>query len=100
MLDTLVNYTYRNNGPVPNKKIKQAISRVMVETEEEECDAESNANHVTLDTISNDYMSLPTLVLTPVYFKTHCTISKSQGNITNVTCHSTILPSLHFTISP
>ena len=77
MLDTLVNYTYRNNGPVPNKKIKQAISRVMVETEEEECDAESNANHVTLDTISNDFMSLPNLDLTPIGLKKHCTISLS-----------------------
>ena len=51
MLETLVNHNDRNNGPLYIEKIQQAFSRVMAETEDEERDAESNANHVTMDTI-------------------------------------------------
>ena len=79
MLETLVNYNDSNNGPFSNKKIQQAVSRVMSETEEEELDAEGNTNHIAMDTIS------------PLH---HCTISPSQGDISNVTSfHSTISPS-------
>ena len=39
------------------RKIQQEISRVMAETEEGERDQKRNANHVTLDIISNDSMS-------------------------------------------
>ena len=52
MLETLVNYNDSNNGPFSNKKIQQAVSRVMSETEEEERDAERNTNHIAMDTIS------------------------------------------------
>ena len=52
MLETQVSYNDRNNVPFFNKKIQQAVSRVMEEIEEEERDAKSNANHVTMDTIS------------------------------------------------
>ena len=51
MLETPVNYNYFNNVPLSNKKIQQAVSRVMAETEEEERDAGRNTNHVTIDTI-------------------------------------------------
>ena len=52
MLETLVNYNDRNNGQFSNKKIQQAVIRVMAEMEEEECDAERISNNVTMDTIS------------------------------------------------
>ena len=95
MLYTMVNYNDYNNGPFSNEKIQQATSRVMEETEEKERDAERNANHVTMDTIKNISMSQPTLDLTPSGFKNHGTISPSQKDISNVTCHSTISPSGH-----
>ena len=63
-------------------------------------DAKHNSNHVTLDAISNDSMSRPTLDSTPIGLKTHCTISPSQGKIANLMSHSTILPSRHSTVSP
>ena len=50
MLETLVNYNDCNNAPFSNEKIRQAVSRVVAETEEEECDAERNANNLTMDT--------------------------------------------------
>ena len=53
MLEVLVDYNDRNNKPLPNDKIQQAVSRVMAETEEEERDAEHNANNVTMDTFFN-----------------------------------------------
>ena len=58
-------------------------------TEEEEHDAEHNAYHVTMDTISNIFMSRPNLDLTPIGLKKYCTISPSQGKIANM---STISP--------
>ena len=87
MLETLVNYNDRNNGLFSNEKIQQAVSRVMAETEEEERDAERNANHMTMDTISPFH----NCTISPFH---NCTISPSQGEITNVTSiHSTISPS-------
>ena len=83
MLEKLDNYNDRNNGPFSNGKIKQAISRVMVETEEEERDAERNANHVTMDTISNIYMGRSTLDLTTIGLNIHSTISSSQHSISS-----------------
>ena len=35
MLETLVDYNDRNNSSVSNEKLRQAVSRVMAETEEE-----------------------------------------------------------------
>ena len=35
MLETLVYYNDRNNAPLSNENIRQAVNRVMVETEEE-----------------------------------------------------------------
>ena len=43
----------------------------MAETEEEERDAKRNANHVTMDTISNMSMIQPTLKLSPIVLKNH-----------------------------
>ena len=34
LLETLVNYNDRNNGPFSNEKIQQAVSRVMAEMKE------------------------------------------------------------------
>ena len=42
MLETLVEYNDHNNTPLSNEKLRQAVSTVMVETEEEECDAKRN----------------------------------------------------------
>ena len=79
LLETLVNYKYRNNGPLSNEKIQQSVSRVMAETEEEGRDAKRISNNVTMDDSSSFH---------------NCTIPPSQGEITNVTSvHSTISPS-------
>ena len=50
MLETLVDYNDHHNAPLSNDKLRQAVSKFMVETEEEEYDAESNTNNVTMDT--------------------------------------------------
>ena len=52
-LETLVYYNDCNDAPFSNENIRQAVSRVMAETEEEECDSECDANNVTMDTLFN-----------------------------------------------
>ena len=52
-LETIVDYNDRNNSPLSNEKLRQAVSKFMVETEEVELDAERNANNVTMDTFCN-----------------------------------------------
>ena len=97
----VVNYNDRNNEPLYNKKIQQAVIIVMEETEEEGRDYERNANHVIMDTISNIYMSQPTLESNTIGLKNHCTISPSQGDIANMkSVHTIISPSRDSTISP
>ena len=53
MLETLVYYIDRNNASLSNANIWQAVSKFIAETEEEECDAECNANNLTMDTFFN-----------------------------------------------
>ena len=55
MLKTLVNYNDWNNAPFSNENIRQAVSRVMAETEKYECDSKSNAINLTMDTFFNQY---------------------------------------------
>ena len=50
ILETLVNHNDRHNAPFSNENLWQAIIKVMVETEEEERNAERNANNLTMDT--------------------------------------------------
>ena len=53
ILETLVDYNDRNNAPLSNENIRQSVSRVMAETEEEERDARRNSNNVTMYTFFN-----------------------------------------------
>ena len=69
MLETLVDYNDRNNAPLSKEKILQAVSRVMAETEGEECDSERNANNVTMD----------------IFFNRYPIMTNTQGEIANVT---------------
>ena len=93
LLEMLVSYNNINNEPLSNNKIQQAVSIVMAEMEGEERDAECNANNVTMDTISNIYISRPTLDSTTIGLKNHCTISPSHREISIVrNVHSTISP--------
>ena len=86
MLETLVDYNDRNNSPLSNEKIQQAVSRVMAETEEEERDAERDFNNVTIDTFFNQYpVTNNTQGDIATVTSVHFTISTSQGEITNVT---------------
>ena len=55
MLETPVDYNDRNNSPFSNKNLRQAVSEVMAETEEEEREAKCNANNVTMDTFCRQY---------------------------------------------
>ena len=50
LVETLIDHNDHRNVPFSNNKLQQAFSIVMVETEEEECDAERKANNVTMDT--------------------------------------------------
>ena len=50
MLETLVYYNDRNNAPLSNDKLRRSVSKVLIETEEEERDAKRNANNVAMDT--------------------------------------------------
>ena len=50
MLETLVDYNDHHNTPMSNDKLLQAISTVMIETEEGERNIISDANNVTMDT--------------------------------------------------
>ena len=77
MLEKILNYNDRNNRTLSNEKLQQAISKVMAVIEEDEIDAKCNANHVTMDTISNISISLPSFYLTPIVLKNHSTILPS-----------------------
>ena len=55
MLESLVDYNNLNNAPLSNENIRQAVTRIMAETEEKERDVERNANNVTMDTFFNQY---------------------------------------------
>ena len=50
MLENIVNHKDRHNEPLSNEKLQQAVSNVMAETEEEECDDKRNTNNLTMDT--------------------------------------------------
>ena len=50
LVKTLIDHNDRQNLPLSNEKLRQSVSTVMVETEEEERDAKRNANNVTIDT--------------------------------------------------
>ena len=69
MFYTLFNYNNRNNTPLSNEKIRQAVSRFMAEKGDEERDAERNANNVTMYTFFHQF---------PV-------MTNTQGDIANVT---------------
>ena len=74
MLETLIDHNDHHNEPLTSEKLQQAVSRVMAETEEVECDTEHNTSNVTMDT-----------------FLYHSIISPSQVDIENMTSvHSTI----------
>ena len=49
MLETLVDYNYRNNASLYNENLQQAISTVMAEQEAEECNVIFDTNNVTMD---------------------------------------------------
>ena len=50
LLEALVDYNNHHNAPFSNENLRQAISTVMAETEEEEHNIISDANKVTMDT--------------------------------------------------
>ena len=51
MLEPLVDYNDRNNGPLSNEKLQQVVSEFTVETEQEERDAKRSAKNVPMDTL-------------------------------------------------
>ena len=52
-METVMDYNDNQNAPLSNDNLVQAISRVMEETVEEECDAKRDVNNVTMDTFCN-----------------------------------------------
>ena len=69
MFETLVDYNDRKNVPFSNKKLRQAVSKVIAEMEEEALNAKRNANNVTMDT----------------FFHRSPITTNTQGDIANVT---------------
>ena len=51
ILDSLLNHNDCHGTPLSSKKLQEAVSRVMTETEEEEKYAKHNVNNVTMDTL-------------------------------------------------
>ena len=49
MLETLVDYNDRNNAPLSNEKLWQAISKATVETKAKERNIVIDANNMTVD---------------------------------------------------
>ena len=49
-METIIDHNDRHNVPLSNENLRQAVSRIMSETEEEERDAKCNANNVNMDT--------------------------------------------------
>ena len=49
MLDTPVDYNDHHNASFSNEKLRQSISKVMAETNEEKRNIISDANNVTMD---------------------------------------------------
>ena len=49
-METLIDHNDRHNVPLSNEKLRQGVSTVMAEKEEEECDTKCNANNLTMDT--------------------------------------------------
>ena len=50
MLENIVNHNDLNNALMSNEKLRQAVSKFMVETEGEESKARYNSKNVTLNT--------------------------------------------------
>ena len=51
ILETLVNHNNRHNAPFSNENLRQAISIVVSETEDEERNAKCNANNMNMDNL-------------------------------------------------
>ena len=51
MLDSLLDHNDRHGTQFSSKKLQEAVSRVMAETEEEEKDAKCNVNRGTMDNL-------------------------------------------------
>ena len=60
MLETLVNHNDCHNDPFSNENLRQAVSTVMSETEEEECNAKHKANNVTMDNFCQSPVTINT----------------------------------------
>ena len=69
MLESLVDYNDHHNSPFSYEKLRQVVSKVVAEMEEEELDSGHNANNVTMDTSCHQ---------SPV-------TTNTQGEIANVT---------------
>ena len=74
MMKTLADYIDCNNLPFSNDKLRQAVSKVMGEIEEEEREAKRNANNVTMDNL----------------FHRSPVTTNTQGEISNMTNESQI----------
>ena len=53
MLETKIDHNDCHNEPLSSEKLRQAVSRVMAETDEVERGAEHNKHNVTMDTFFN-----------------------------------------------
>ena len=85
MLETLIDHNDRHNAALSIEKLRQAVSIVMAETEEEERDAKYNANNVTIDTFFNNSTISPSKGEVSNMTSVHSTISRSKedANVTN-----------------
>ena len=61
LVETLIDHNDRHNVPLSNEKLQQAVSTVMSETEEDECDTKCNVNNLTMD----NFIQSPVTTNTP-----------------------------------
>ena len=60
MLETLVKHNNRQHLPLSNDNLQQAVSKVMRETKEKDCNAYHDANNVTMETFCQSYVTTNT----------------------------------------
>ena len=85
ILETLIDHNDRHNAPLSSENLRQAVRRVMAETEEIERDPEHNKNNVTMDTFFNHSIISPSQEEIENLKSVHSAISPSQedANVTN-----------------
>ena len=80
-MNSLLNHNDHHGTPLWSKKLQEAVSRVMAETDEEEKDAKRNVNNVTMDHLFQS----PAIISTQ---KERCKHDKLETNCLEHSCRN------------